>query len=451
MPESPLNTTISDLIDSRKCADGRASTELFLVLACARASICAASVDEIRQAVAGPVDFLKTLNLASCHRLAPCVIEQLQQHAAAALPESVVIEFRRWLRAHTLRTMQLTTQLFQILDRLKGEGIRALAFKGPVLAQQLYDQPFRREFVDLDILVPTEAVGRVIALLGADGFEAQFGLTSGQLMRFQKDWCEMALYNRARNILVEVHWRLFPPDYSFSPAAEIPWEATNRVFIAQRPITTLSIENQLLFACLHQAKHNWSRLGWIMDLAALVKQSPQMNWKEVQDQAGRFGTARMIRVSLRLVQLLFQVTLPVRITDWVTDDACSNKIAEKILKRLLLVDITADQFTTLAPLFRASMESFADRAFYWFHTVLRPTPLEWALLPLPDRLYALYYPIRFGRLVCKHTAGRLLARRTAHRSRFISGVVMLSEAKHLCLFPLMIRADLIRDSSLRSE
>src|SRR5437870_12143115 len=98
-PQGPLTTTICDLIDSRKCADGRASTELLLVLACARASICATSVGEIRRAVAQPVDFLKAINLASWHRLAPCVIQQLQQHAAAALPESVLVEFRRWLRA----------------------------------------------------------------------------------------------------------------------------------------------------------------------------------------------------------------------------------------------------------------------------------------------------------------------------------------------------------------
>jgi hypothetical protein len=88
------------------------------------------------------------------------VIQQLLEHAAAALPESVMGEFRRWLRAHTLRIMQLTAQLVQILDRLKGQGICALAFKGPVLAQQLYGQPFRREFLDLDIMVPTEAVVR---------------------------------------------------------------------------------------------------------------------------------------------------------------------------------------------------------------------------------------------------------------------------------------------------
>jgi len=364
-------------------------------------------VGEIGQAVAQRVDFLKAVNLACRHRLAPCVIQQLQQHVAAALPESVVVEFRRWLRAHTLRSMQLTTQLFQILDRLKGEGIRALAFKGPVLAQQLYDQPFRREFVDLDIMVPTKEAGQVIALLGADGFEPQFGLTSGQLMRFQKNWCEMALYNRARNILVEIHWRLFPPDYSFSPAAETAWEATKQVFIAQRSITTLSSENQLLFGCLHQAKHNWSRLGWVMDLAALVKQSPHMNWKEVQHRAGRFGTARMIRVSLQLIQNLFEVPLPSAIAEWASSDKQSESIARRVEERLLSDDANAAERIPTDPLFRAAMESKHDRAIYWFHSIFRPTPLEWALLPLPDWLRGAYYPVRAGRLLIKHTAGRL--------------------------------------------
>ena len=372
---------------------------------------------EIRQAVTQPVDFPKAIKLASCHGLAPCVIQQLQQHVAPALPESVVVEFRRWLRAHTLRSMQLTTQLFQILDRLKEQGIRALAFKGPVLAQQLYDQPFRREFVDLDIMVPTEAVSQVIALLSADGFQPQFALTAKQLARFQKNWCEMALYNRARNMLVEIHWRLFPPDYSFSPAAETAWEATGQVFIAQRPITTLSTENQLLFACLHQAKHNWSRLGWVMDLAALVRHSPHMNWKEVQHRAGRFGTARMIRVSLQLIQNLFGVPLPPAIAEWAAPDKQSESIARRVEQCLLSADTNAGERIPTDPLFRAAMESKYDRAVYWFHLIIRPTPLEWALVPLPDWLRGVYYPVRAGRLLIKHTAGRLYALYTGSRAQ----------------------------------
>jgi hypothetical protein len=189
------------------------------------------------------------------------------------------------------------------------------------------------------------------------------------------------------------------------------WESVQSISIADRSIKTLSSENQLFCSCLQQAKHNWWRLVWVLDLAGLIRQSPAMDWQQIQNRAGSFGTARMIRVSLRLVQRLFQVSLPGSIAEWVENDVCSIKIAEKILKHLLLVDITAEQRAPLDPLLRASMESFADRAYYWFDNALRPTPLEWALLPLPDSLYPLYYPIRVGRLVCKYTVGRLIARR----------------------------------------
>ncbi len=382
--------------------------ELLLVLACARAQLNPAAAGEIASAAAQPLDWLKAIDLASGHGLSPILSCQVQQHATARVPETIRLCFIERFRAHTIRNFELTKELIEILSLLEKSGVRALAFKGPVLAQQLYGHLSLREFLDLDILVAPTHASTVIALLSAKRFEPQFILTRQQFARFQRSSSHMGLYHAAKNVLVEVHWALVSPGYSFSPAAEIAWESVQSVSIAGRSVKTFSTETQLLFSCVHQAKHNWSRLGWLMDLAALI----QMDWQQIQNRAGSFGTARMIRVSLRLVQRLFDVSLPERITGWVTDDACSIKIAERILKRLLLADTKADQPTTLDPLFRASMESFADRAFYWFDNVLRPTPLEWALLPLPDRLYPLYYPIRIGRLLCKHTAGRLLPRRT---------------------------------------
>jgi hypothetical protein len=189
------------------------------------------------------------------------------------------------------------------------------------------------------------------------------------------------------------------------------------VSIAQRSITTLSIENQLLFACLHQAKHNWSRLGWVMDLAALVKESPHVNWKEVLHRAGRFGTARMIRVSLQLIQNLFGVPLPFAIAEWAVPDQESESIARRVERRLLSADPNAGQPIPTDPLFRAAMESKYDRAVYWFHLIFRPTPLEWALVPLPNWLRGAYYPVRAGRLLVKHTAGRLSALYTGSRAQ----------------------------------
>jgi hypothetical protein len=393
-----------------------AQPELQLLLACARAQLNPAGTGEIASATAQSLDWLKAIDLGSGHRLSPVLIGQLQQHAATRVPETVRLCLIERFRAQTIRNLELTKELLEALSILERGGVDALAFKGPVLAQQLYGDLTRREFLDLDILVAPTHASTVISLLSAKGFEPQFILTQQQFARFQTMRSQMGLYHPVKNVLVEVHWALLTPGYTFSPAVQIPWESVQTIPIGGRSIKTFSPETQLLFSCLHQAKHNWLRLGWLMDFAALIRQSPAIDWQLIQKRAGSFGTARMIRVSLRLVQRLFQVILPARITDWVTDDACSIKIAEKILKRLLLTDTKPDRPTPLDPLFRASMASLADRAFYWFDTILRPTPLEWALLPLPASLYALYYPIRVGRLAWKHTAGRLLARRRSFQA-----------------------------------
>jgi Uncharacterised nucleotidyltransferase len=391
---------------------GRAApAEVQLVLACARAQLDPAAAGEVASAAAQPLDWFKAADLASCHRLSPVLISQLEKHVAAKVPERVRLCLIERFRAHTIRNLELTRELLEVLSLLERSGVDALVFKGSVLSQQLYGDLSFREFLDLDILVAPADAWTVISLLSTKGYEPHFILTPRQFARFQAMRSQTALYHPGKNVLVEVHWALLTPGYTFSPAVWMPWEAIRTISIAGRSIKTFSDETQLLFACLHQAKHNWSQLGWLMDLAALIHQSPAINWQQIQNGAGSFGTARMIRVTLRLVQRLFPIILPASVTEWITSNACAIKIAERIMKHLLLVDITGKQPAPFDPLFRASMECPVDRAFYWFDNVLRPTPLEWALLPLPDTLYPLYYPIRVGRLAYKHTAGRLLVRR----------------------------------------
>ena len=392
-------------------SEQHAPPEMQLVLACARAQLNPAAAGEIMSTAEQPLDWLKAIDLASCHQLSPIVISQVQQHAAARVPETIRLCFNERFRAHTIKNFELTKELLEIVSLLQNNGVDVLAFKGPVLSQQLHSDLSLREFLDLDILVAKSQAWDVIELLCERGFEPQFVLTRRQFGRFQRSSSQIGLYSAAKGMLIEVHWALLSTGYTFSPAIQMVWESIQIISIAGRSIKTFSPETQLLFSCLHQAKHNWSRLGWVLDLAALIQQSPAMGWQQIQNRAGSFGTARMIRVSLRLVQRLFQVTLPAGIIEWVADDTCSIKIAERTLKRFLLVDTKVGKPVPMDPLFRTSMESLADRTFYWFDTILRPTPLEWAMLPLPDGLYPLYYPIRIGRLICKHTAGRLLARR----------------------------------------
>jgi hypothetical protein len=134
-----------------------------------------------------------------------------------------------------------------------------------VLAQQLYGDLSLREFFDLDILILPADAWTVIGLLSAKGFEPKFILTPQQFDRFQRIRFDMELYHAGKRVPVDMHWALLTLGYTFSPAAQIPWESVQTILIAGRPVKTFSDETQLLFSCLHQAKHNWLRLARLMD------------------------------------------------------------------------------------------------------------------------------------------------------------------------------------------
>jgi hypothetical protein len=112
---------------------------------------------------------------------------------------------------------------------------------------------------------------------------------------------------------------------------------------------------------------------------------------------------------LKLIENLFDVPLPSTIGEWVARDKQSERIARRAEQRLLSADADAGEPMRMDPLFRAAMESKRDRAVYWWHLIFRPTPLEWAMVPLPDWLWWLYYPVRAGRLLVKQAAGSLNA------------------------------------------
>ena len=49
--------------------------------------------------------------------------------------------------------LRMMADMKAVLERLEGRGIPALVFKGPVLAELAYDEPWHRSYVDLDIAV----------------------------------------------------------------------------------------------------------------------------------------------------------------------------------------------------------------------------------------------------------------------------------------------------------
>ncbi|KAB1988343.1 nucleotidyltransferase family protein, partial [Haemophilus parainfluenzae] len=76
-----------------------------------------------------------------------------------------------------------------LLKRLMAAGIDAMPYKGPILAHALYDPADLRQFGDLDIIVPPEAMAAVEPLLRDQGYHPYCG---------DKTAAELQAYMRAR-------------------------------------------------------------------------------------------------------------------------------------------------------------------------------------------------------------------------------------------------------------
>ena len=258
------------------------------------------------------------------------------------------------------------------------------------------------------------------------GYEASFKLTNKQLKVFPKKHSEEPFWfkDRAKKpVMIDLHWELLLPYYSFAPAEALAWTDTTYVTIGNTKIPTLSDENLLLFLCVHAAKHNWQQLGQVADIAQLILNKPNINWQWLEAHQYQLGNRRMLLLGLYLAHQLLDCPLPEHILRQFETAPYLPKMLKQIqanmfednkavlaanvlknttgLKNRLIFDYGHRLYFWLNKdaVFLNSTESLKDKGQYWFNRFLRPEPVDWEILRLPNQLSFLYYPFRPLRLL----------------------------------------------------
>ena len=208
----------------------------------------------------------------------------------------------------------MTAELLRIMKLFEAQGIPALAFKGPVLAQRAYGDVTLRQYGDLDILVGREALAGAVELLLAEGYEADF---SPKVLR--DPLClsvgsDLALYHRGRGVLVELHWKLFRERIGTSPDFGEIEGGSCRVGIDGRALPAFSPEACLVYLCLHGAKHAWERIEWIVDIDRLVRRCGELDWEAAGRIAREMGTETTLHLGLALARSLCRTPLPAQVS-----------------------------------------------------------------------------------------------------------------------------------------
>lgn len=302
--------------------------EQALLMRCAVAYPNQEQLAEIGRLLGSSLNWPKIISWAGKHGLLQLLYHTVQQIDGVELPELVRAELSRQFERAIRHNLFLAGELIRIIRLLEEEGITAVPFKGPVLAEKLYGSLARRVFGDLDILIHARDRERIKTLLLAAGYESRFHPDSAfQFVKIRPQ------------IVLEVHWEAisFGSDWlrklKNKPLPTSLSYLTPRLVettLGGRTVATLSPEDSLLILTIHGSKHWWSRLNWLADIAALIHVYPNLDWEWIVEQTEHWRIRRLVFLGLSLAHDLLQAQLPAAVQEEIRMEPQIRKLSRLV-------------------------------------------------------------------------------------------------------------------------
>jgi hypothetical protein len=343
------------------------------------------------------LNWTTVVELALAHRLTPALLAALEATNELPVPPEILDALRVNCRHLQAITDAHVAELFSILDDLDREGVVAVPFKGPLLAELLFGAPGLRVPGDLDILVAPADVRRVCRLLESRGYVDAEGppLTAVQDEMYRRLQCEYFFIRERDGMVVEPHWGLsqhrlaIDADYAGMLSRARPMRLAGRV------VPMLAPEDLLLALCIHGAKHQWERLAWIRDVAALLAESPQLDVEACVAHARSHGCERLLLVGLAVARRHAGAVLPRAIERMIGGDPTTRVLELDVGQRLFEsgrpspVNERVHRFRFLV------RERWRDRLRYVARTWLSPGRDHLEMVSLPGSLAWAYFPVKW--------------------------------------------------------
>jgi len=354
------------------------------------------NVPRLDELVRKPIDWSSLRALADEHGVLPLLAVRLRDLDESIVPAEIRQKLREWQRAQMVFSLSLTAELFRLLDRFAASGLEALLTKGPVLAARCYGDPGSRQYTDLDLIVRGKDIQRATEMMIALGYEPKVPLKAIEAKKLPGEY---VFARRDTGLLVELHTehtfryhpRPLPVEKLFGRPACVRFDGHD--------VPALSTEDELILICIHGAKHFWTRLMWIADVAAMVSRQ-DVDWDRAMAAGREVGAERMLRVGLRLAADVLGARLPAQVAADVQADGAAERVAAQIAGRLPLADAAPFGLFGRAA-FRMRMRGgYLRGAAYLLRLSLSPTEEDWVSGSEEKRswlLDALGRPLRLAR------------------------------------------------------
>ncbi|MGV3721280.1 MAG: nucleotidyltransferase domain-containing protein [Actinomycetota bacterium] len=372
--------------------------ELLCLLA--RTSLGETALSRARTLLGEGVDWDQLTALAERHGVTPLCFRSLSGSLAEQTPPDVLAGLRHAYHRNALLNLRRTQELKRVVGIFQESGIPVLALKGPVLSQLAYGDPGMRTYGDLDLLAPKERLQDAIAALRADGYLRLWALSEAQeacVMRYGYHY-NLVCPQRASNL--EVHWRLIDQSFALSLTQKALWSRRMGVRLGRDVVETLGAEDQLQYLCLHGAKHFWSALKLVSDVAELIRSCPNLDWDAVWRRAATSHTEQVLRLGLTLARDLLDAPIADQALPPLKDTGAMTSLGRQAIRVLFRRDDEAVPVARMVGFHLSLLPTFALKAQY-LRASLAPKELDILTFRLPTRCASLYVLLRPLRLLLR--------------------------------------------------
>jgi hypothetical protein len=313
------------------------------------------------------------------------------------VPPEFAQKIRQLHRAQVLSALQMTAELFRLVDQFRDAGLDIVIVKGPILALRAYGDTGGRRYGDLDFIVRQEDVLRATEIMISAGYRPEIPVEAISPHKIPGQYVFARI---AAPLLVELHtertMRYFPRGLPI----EDFFARRQSVRADGHQVPALATEDELLLICIHGAKHLWDRLSMVADVAALITRQSPLDWARAFATARAVGAERMLHTGLLLAGNLLSAPLPQNVQERLHSDQSAAQLALKIAAWLPSAGLAAPGLFSRA-IYRMRMRGSLVSGFgYLLRLTFSPTQEDWQAGPEKNqdrRLAALRRPVRLAK------------------------------------------------------
>jgi hypothetical protein len=240
-----------------------------------------------------------------------------QQYSHLILPDQQSY-LKEKLTHQAVRSLGKLSELISICSKCNEKGLQYAIIKGPHLARMLYGNSAVKVSVDLDILMVNQKdlldFHNVFIEAGYRCHEQRFLTGSWKQKLFIAAKMELHYSNPMARCTVDLHVKpmantiitQFRCRDFFSDLQYVPFEGIT--------VPVLPPEKYFVYLCYHGACHQFSRLGWLMDIRNFYYQKKEiMVMDKILSIARSIKTERSVFLAFSLLEGLFNVPMPEKV------------------------------------------------------------------------------------------------------------------------------------------